>query len=171
MVSHTDRRHIIEIHIAEYTAHTEHVLTFQVRTVTPAEYLHSQPVLSGPQIGCQIKLGYIVRSLRIAYILSVQIYQSGTVDTTEVNECTLFLPSLRQIEEPYIRTHRIDTIIFSTVVESLTRIDVRRRIGVRIFHVGINRMVIPLHFPVRRNRNGFPTGNIEVFFIEVYRTL
>ena len=50
MIAHAHQRCVVEINIAENTAHTEHVLTFQVRAVAPAEHLYGQFVLSRTEI-------------------------------------------------------------------------------------------------------------------------
>ena len=115
MVAHGYHRGIIKIHIAEDTAHAKHVLTFQIRAVAPAEHLHRQPVSPFLQIGSQIKFRHIVRTLRIAYVPAVQVYQSCAINATEMNESTFILPSLRQIEEADIRTYRIYAVILSPV--------------------------------------------------------
>ena len=41
----------------------------------------------------------------------------------------------------------------------------------RIRDVCINRSTVSVHFPIGRNRNFFPAGNIVVRFIEIDRTL
>ena len=88
-----------------------------------------------------------------------------------MDERTFSIPSLRKIESTHIRTYRIDTIVLSTVVETFAGLDIRRCIGMRIFHIRINRTVVSLHFPVRRHRNAVPTGDIEILFVEIQRSL
>ena len=171
MVAYADLRSAVQTNVAEDTAHAEHVLTLQIGAVAPAEYLYGQAVAARTQVWSQVEFGHVVGTLRIAHVFTVQINQRGAVDTSEVDEGATVLPALRQVEEAHIGTHGIDAVVLAAVIETLAGIDVGRRIGVRIFHVGIDGAVVALHLPVGRNGDGFPARHVEVFLVEVQRAL
>ena len=171
MVAYTYLRHVVDVHITEDTGHTEHILTFQIRAVAPTHYLYSQAVFTRTEVLGDIEFMVVVSTLGIAHIFAVQVNEGSTVDTTEVDEGTVLFPTFRQIEETYIRAYRVDTIVLATIVESLTGIDVWRNVGMRIFHITIDRTVVSVHFPVGWHRNGIPAAHVIVFLIEIQWTL
>ena len=171
MVAYADLRSAVQTNVAEDTAHAEHVLTLQIGAVAPAEHLYGQAIAARTQVWSQVEFSHVVGALRIAHVFTVQINQRGAVDTSEVDEGATVLPALRQVEEAHIGTHGIDAVVLAAVVEPLAGIDVGRRIGVRIFHIGIDGAVVALHLPVGRYGDGFPTRHVEVFLIEVQRAL
>ena len=71
MVAYAPGRNIIYIHATENTAHTEHILTFQIRAVTPAVNLYNQVIVAFRQILAQVELCHIVRALGISHIPAV----------------------------------------------------------------------------------------------------
>ena len=149
MVAHTHRRHIIYIDIAEDTRHTEHVLTFQVRTVAPTEHFYSEGVFSAllQEVG-DVKFRHVVGALRVTYIFSVDPHICCRVDTAEVENRALFIPVSGHGERTHVRTYGIDAIVLTTVVITRTRLDKGRCISVGIFYVTIDGAVVSVHFPV-----------------------
>ncbi|EJW91725.1 hypothetical protein EVA_20165 [gut metagenome] len=171
MVTNADGRDIVKIDFAEDTAHAEHILAFQIGTVAPAEHLYRQGILAGTQMLGEVEFGYVVGTLGVTYILAVEPYEGCRIDTAEVDEGAAAVPVGRQVKGTDIGTHRIDAVVLAVVVEAGTRLDERRRIGVWIFYVGIDRFVIAIHFPVGRNGEGIPVAGVEAFLEEVERTL
>jgi len=161
----------VQIDIAEDAAHAEHVLAFQIRAVAPAEHLYGQAVASGAQVACQVKFCHVVRPLCVAYVLSVQVDKGRAVDTAEMDKRALPFPTFGQVEEADVGAYGIDAIVFAVVIEFGAGVDVGRRVIVWIFHVGVDGVVIPLHFPVGGNGNLVPAAYVVVFFVEVERTL
>ena len=170
MVANTYERYVVDVHVAEDTTHAEHVLTFEVRAVAPAHYLHRQTVLARAEILGDVEFVVVVRTLRIAHIFAVQVDEGGTVNTSEIDERAVLLPALGQFEEADIRTDGIDAVVLSAVVEALTRVNIRWRIAVRILHVAIDGTVVAVHFPIGRHGNGRPTADVIVLLVEVGRT-
>ncbi len=85
-----------EVYVAVNATHVEHVLTFKVGTVTPAEYLYADIVLSLAHIGCYVKFGIVGGTLRIACIMAVHPDVGCTVYTVKVEEYAFIVPSLRE---------------------------------------------------------------------------
>ena len=149
MVAHTHRRHIIYIDIAEDTRHTEHVLTFQVRTVAPTEHFYSKCVFRAllQEVG-DIKFRHVVGTLRVTHVFTVDPHICCRVDTTEVENRALFIPICGHGERTHVRTYGIDAIVLTAVVIAGARLDEGRRISVGIFYVAIDGAVVSVHFPV-----------------------
>ena len=156
VVKHVSCRHVEEINITEDARHAEHILTFQVRTIAPAEHLHRKTVFTFAEIRCQIIFAHIVSSLTVAHKVAIHPNHCGTIYASKVNDSALFRPSLGKVEGAHIRTHGVDAIVCTAIVVSRTRHDVRWRVGVGIFHIAVDRMVISLHLPVRRHRDVVP---------------
>ena len=166
VVKHVSCGHVEEINIAEDARHAEHILAFQVRAIAPAEHLHRKTVFTFAEIRCQIIFAHIVSSLTVAYKVAIHPNHCGTIYASKVNDGALFRPSLGEIEGAYIRTHGVDAIVRTTIVVSRTRHDVRWRVGVGIFHIAVDRMVISLHLPVRRHRDVVPFRYVKAFLEE-----
>ena len=156
MVAHRNLGHVIQIYIAENTAHSEHVLTFEIRAVAPAEHLHRYGIVARAQVLGEVKLAHIVCSLGIAYILAVYPDESCRVYAAEMNKSPVAVPVFRHIEMAQIRAYRIDAVVCAAVIESTAGIDIGRSVAVRVLHIGVYRTVIALHLPVGRHRNGVP---------------
>ena len=82
-----------------------------------------------------------------------------------------FFPSFWKVEGADIGTDGVDAVVLSAVVVIRTGLDVRRGVGVRIFHVAIDGAVVALHFPVGWHRDGVPGRRVEALLEEVERTL
>ena len=89
-------------HIAVYTAHVPHILTFEIRGIAPTYDLNTDIVLALAKVICNIKFGIIVAALCIAYIVAVHPYERSTIDTVKVQEHTLVAPSGRHLEIPAV---------------------------------------------------------------------
>ena len=100
MVSDRRKRHVVNIHIPEYSAHPEHILTFEIRTVTPAEHLHSEPVGTLLHQCSNVKFGNIVRTLGITRIFPVHPYVGGRIYTVKMQDCAPSGPVLRDVKYP-----------------------------------------------------------------------
>ncbi len=150
MVAYGRRRRVQQLHVAEYAAHAEHVLTLQIRSVAPAHHLHGQSVLSRTQILGDVKLRHIVGSLRIAGLMAVHPHCRGRVYAAEVQDGAAVgaKPSVRHGKRAHIRSHGVYSVVGAAVVEARTSLDIRRGIGVRILHVAVYRLVISVHLPV-----------------------
>ena len=92
MVAQRYLGHVVEIYIAEDTAHAEHILALQIRTVAPTEHLNGKTVLALAQIFCKVKFGYVIGTLCIAHILTIEIYERRAVYTTEMDEGAIAVP-------------------------------------------------------------------------------
>ena len=68
---------VVNIYVAEDTAHTEHILTFEVATIAPAENLHGEAVAAICEVLANIELSHVVASLRVANILAVHPHESS----------------------------------------------------------------------------------------------
>ena len=157
VVAHTHKGHVVEIDAAEDARHTEHVLALQVRTVTPAVYLHHHAVLARLQVGREFELRHVVGSLGIAHVLAVEPYLRTAVDAAEMHHGALAEPFGRHAEGAGIGTDGIDGIVLATVIEPRTGRNERRGVAVGIFHVAVDGTVIPLHLPAGRHGNGVPS--------------
>ena len=171
MIVDRGRRQTIKVDITEDTAHAEHILAFEIRTVAPAHHLHRKAVFAGAQIGGEIVFTHVVRSLTIAHFVAVKPDCGGRVDATEMDDRATSVPRSRQREGAHIRAHGVDAVVRPAVVVAGTRHDVRRRVGVRILHIAVNGVIITEHLPVGRHGNIVPTAHIEAVFEEVGRTL
>ena len=149
------------------TAQAEHILVFQVAAVAPAIHFDCQHVLARLYIFRDIELRVVVRSLAVTDFLPVHPEIHGAVDTIEMDKNFTPFPIVRDIEVAAVRTDRIrfvhDRISFLSLYK-------RRVVAVWIGDVRINRSAVPIHFPIGRNRNFFPAGNVVVRFIEIDRT-
>ena len=167
VVTHSHFRCGEEIDVSEDTAHAEHVLAFQIGAVAPAEDLHGECVLALDEMGGDVKFGDVVCALCVAHIFSIHPDQGGGVDAVEVKEDALAVPSVGHAEGLEIGADRVDAVVLSSVVEARSCLDEGRRVGVRIFHVGVDGSVVALHFPVGRHGNRVPGGGVEAGLEEV----
>ena len=163
--------HVVEIHIAEDTAHAEHILTLQIRTIAPAEHLHGQGVLALVQEVRQVKLGHVVGALRVAHVLSVEPNEGRAVDAAEMDERAAAVPVVGNLEGAHVGAHGVDAVVGSTVIETRAGLDVGRRVGVGVLHIGIDGAVVALHLPVGGNGDGVPGTHVVAFLPEVHRSL
>ena len=102
MVAHAHLGHIVEIYIAEDTAHAEHVLTLQVGAVAPTEYLNREFVFAFTQVLGQVELSNVVGTLGVAYVFAIEPYEGSRVDTAEVDKGALAVPAFRDGEGAYV---------------------------------------------------------------------
>ena len=102
MVAYAYLRHVVDSYIAEDTRHTEHILTFEVRTIAPTHHLYSQTVLTRTEMLGDLEFVVVISSLSVTYVFTIQINECSTIDTTEVDECTSLFPTFRQVEETYV---------------------------------------------------------------------
>ena len=156
MVTHGHAGGAVEINIAEDTRHAEHVLTFEVAAVAPAEHLNGEAVFALVEILREVEFSYVVGALCIAHILSVEPNEGCGVDAAEVDEGALSVPVFGEVEGAHVGTHGVDAVVASAVVEARTSLDEGRRVGVGIFHVAVDGAVIALHFPVGGHGDGIP---------------
>ena len=98
MVAYEGTRHSIEINIAVNTTHVPHILTFEVRTIAPAEYLYTDIVFASAYVVCHVEFSIIVCTLSITDRLTVYPYKGSAVDTIEVQEDTFAFPTFGQGE-------------------------------------------------------------------------
>ena len=171
MIVDRGRGQTVKVDIAEDTAHAEHILAFEIRTVAPAHHLHRKAVFAGAQIGGKIVFTHIVRALTIAHFVAVEPNRGRRIDATEMNDRAATVPRSRQREGAHIRAHGVDAVVRPTVVVAGTRHDVRRRVGVRILHIAVDGVIITEHLPVGRHRNVVPAAHIETVLEEIGRTL
>ena len=156
-----------QINIAMDTAQAEHILVFQVAAVAPTVHFDSQDVLSRLYIFRDIELCVVIRSLAVPDFLSVHPEVHCTVDSVEMDKDFTSFPVVRNIEVTAVGADRVgfvhNRVSFLALYE-------RRVVAMRIRDVCINRSTVSVHFPIGRNRNFFPAGNIVVRFIEIDRT-
>ena len=149
------------------TAQAEHILVFQVAAVAPTVHFDSQDVLSRLYIFRDIELCVVIRSLAVPDFLSVHPEVHCTVDSVEMDKNFTSFPVVRNIEVTAVGADRVrfvhNRVSFLALYE-------RRVVAMRIRDVCINRSTVSVHFPIGRNRNFFPVGNIVVRFIEIDRT-
>ena len=149
------------------TAQAEHILVFQVATVAPTVHFDCQDVLSRLHVSGDVELGIVVCSLAVTDFLSIYPKIHGAVDTVEMDKDFTPFPVVGDIEVTAVRTDRVrfvhDRISFLSLYK-------RRIVAMRIGDIRINRRAVSVHFPIGRNRNFFPAGNIVIRFIEIDRT-
>ena len=168
MVAHAHLRYIIYIYVAVDARHAEHILTFQIRAVAPAEHLHGEAVAgTNFQVRREVELCHIVRALRVAHVLAVEPYESSGVDAAEVDNRAAAVPVGGHTELAHVGANGIDGVVFAAVVEAGAGLDVRRCVGVGILHVAIYRAVVTEHFPVGGNGNGVPSRHVVAVFIKI----
>ena len=148
MVAHMGLGHVVEINVAVDSAHAEHVLTFEIGTVAPAEHLDGDVVIARAKIFGDVKLGVVVGALGITHVFSVDPDEGCRVDAAEVEHRASVVPVGGKGEVAFVGTDRIYAVVGPPVVEAFAGIDEWRSVAVGIFHVGINRLVIALHLPV-----------------------
>ena len=116
--------------------------------------LYHEVVLACTEKVGQVKLCHVVGTLGVTHVLAVEPNLCTRVDTAEVYDGTLLVPTLWQVEATVICTHGIDGIVLATIVETGTGLDEGRSVAVRILHVAIDGAVVALHLPARRNGDG-----------------
>src|SRR5574344_2779684 len=92
-------------------AHVEHILPFEIRTVTPSQHLHTDIVLAAAHIFCDIKLRIRIGTLRITQIMAVDPDKGATVDAVKMDEHPFAVPCLRQCKCTAIRANRIRGVL------------------------------------------------------------
>ena len=102
----------------------------------------------------QVELCHVVGTLGVTHVLAVEPNLCTRVDTAEVYDGTLFVPTLWQVEATVICTYGIDGIVLAAVVKTRTSLDEGRSVAVRILHIAVDGAVIALHLPARRNGDG-----------------
>ena len=100
---------------------------------------------------------YLIRSLAVPDFLSVHPEVHRTVDSVEMDKDFTSFPVVRNIEVTAVGADRVrfvhNRVSFLALYE-------RRVVAMRIRDVCINRSTVSVHFPIGRNRNFFPAGNI-----------
>ena len=111
--------------------------------------LYYEVVLACAQKMCQVELCHVVGTLGVTHILAVEPNLCARVDTTEVYDGALLVPTLRQVEATVICTYGIDGIVLAAVVKTRTSLDEGRSVAVRILHIAVDGAVVALHLPTR----------------------
>ena len=159
-----------QLHAAEDTAETPHVLIFQIATVAPSIYLYSQFVMPFMHIFGYIKLCRRHRVLTVAHTLSVNPNIESRMYTTEVQNQIFAEHILGNIDKRYIRSHRVAVLVGCPIL---------RRLGgnawavsyKRVVDVDIDGCTKTLRLPVAWHRDFIPTAYIVILAIEVGRSL
>ena len=149
-----------QCNVAEDAAEPEHILVFEVAAVRPSVNLNRDLVTAGFHEWRQIKLRRRLGILAIANLLAVDPKVVATVNATESNDRSSSFPTSRQLERCAVRPDRIVVLINKRWVRRM-----------RIPHIGVDRLTIPLHLPTRRNLNGLPLGVVKIGSVEVNRTI
>ena len=88
-----------------------------------------------------------------------------------MNKRAASIPIGRHFKSAHVGTHRIDSIVLSTIVIARTSLDKGRSVSMRIFYIAVERFVIALHLPVGRYGDIIPCAYIVTFLPEVERAL
>ncbi len=117
-----------------------------------------------------VKFGIVVRSLGVADIFAVDPDECGGVDASEVEHCASSAPVGRYVERAFVGAYWVDAVVDTSVIEAFTGVDEWRGVGVGILDVGVDRLVVALHFPVGGYGYGVPGRCVEALVVEVKRT-
>ena len=74
------------VHIPENTTHTEFVLIFQIRAITPLHYQHCHRIRSILKYIGNIKLACHMRNLAVSYVRAIDPYVKATVYSFKVQK-------------------------------------------------------------------------------------
>ena len=88
-----------------------------------------------------------------------------------MDERAAAIPVVGNLEGAHVGAHGVDAIVGAAVIETRACLDVGRRVGVGVLHVGIDGAVVALHLPVGGNGNGVPGAHVVAFLPEVHRSL
>ena len=148
-----------------YTCITEKVLVFQIRTVTPTEYLESDKILlSRLQITGQVEFSFQFAILAITYEFPVHPYIHIRTDRTEMSDNVFSAPRSRH---RYFLPVRTDMILFGRHIRRIVLILITpRETGIHI-----DRVTISVQFPYPGHLHIIPTFIIETDFPKIGRTL
>ena len=154
----------IQVAIAPYTAITEEVLVFQIRPVTPAEYLKGyQILLSRLQVGCQVEFSLQFAVLTITYVLAVYPQIHIGSHGTEMSNDVLTLPVGR-----YYNLTTVGTYI--VILRWHLRWIVLELIAPGISGIHVDRVAETVQFPHTGNGHIAPSLVVEPHFPEIRGT-
>ena len=138
------------------TTHMEHILSFEIRSITPTEHLHTDIVLAGTHMGTQVEFVVVVTALSIADILAIHPNIGRTIKTVKMKEHILCFPALWQSECTTVRAYRVVAHTFDLILY------IRWIVQERILYIHIQRKVVTLHFPTRWDINIVPCRYVGV---------
>ena len=169
IVSDMHQRTHPELHLAEDTAQTPHILTLQVRAIAPAIDLDSELVAAFANVFRHVELRRRHRVLAVAHLLTVHPDIEGGMDATKVQNQILREHLLRDIDEGHIASHGVAMVVGIPVLRRLSR-----HAGTvameRILHVDVDRLAEALQLPVARHLDVIPSAHVKVLTIEIGRT-
>ena len=142
VIANAHHRHVVEHHIAVDTTHAEHILTFEIRTITPAEHLHGKAVFTGAEIFANVELVVVVGTLSIAHLLTVDPDDGGRIDTPEVEDGAASKPIGRNGESTGVGTDGIDAVVGTVVVEAGSGGNEGRCVAVGVFDIAVDGFVV-----------------------------
>ena len=148
MVSYEHFRNRHEVNVAVNTAHVPHILSFEIRTVGPANDAYGNIILTCAHSLADVKLSIHITAFGVTHILTIHPHISGGVNTIKVEQHTFIFPTFRKREVAAITTH--------TVVQSLAHGYVRRIVGKGIVHINIERLSEARHFQASGNLHLLP---------------
>ena len=159
MVSNEHLGNSHEVNVAVDTAHVPHVLTFEVRTVGPANHAYRHVVFTRAHLLADVKFSVHIATFGIANILTIYPYISRRVNTIEVEQYAFFFPTFGKGEVAAVTTH--------AVIQTLTHLNVRRIVGEGVVNVDIERFAKTIHFQASGHGNLLPIRCIYVVAVEL----
>ena len=138
----------------------EEVLVLQERAVAPTVDLHREQVLAGLEILRDVELVRGAAVLGEAHPPAVHPYVVRGIDALETQEYGPPLPRVRHRERGAVGRDGVVVLVH-----------VRRRVGVRIDDVAVDRDAEPLQLDAARHLDRVPRGVVEIWAEEVERTL
>ena len=154
MIADVGLRHRHEIDIAVDAAHVPHILSFEIRTVAPSDYLYGDVVLALAHHVGQVKLGIVVAALRVTDIFSVYPNEGRTVNTVEVQQDALVFPVLWQGEGATVGGHGVG--------QSALHLNGGRIVVKGIVDIDIERLAVALHFEAGRYFDVVPLRDVGI---------
>ena len=143
-------RYAVDLDAACDAAHAPHVLALQVAAVAPTYHLGGNTVAAGMQVAGDVPLGWRLRVLAVAHLVTVDVEIHGRLDGAELHYGAAPLPRGRQGEGAGVDA--------GGVVGSGGVGRVRREL---VAHVHIDRHAEALQLDVAGHAYGVPSGGRE----------
>ena len=152
-----------------YAAQTEHVLVLDVRAVAPAiDFNTNEVLLAWLDVFRHVELAVVVRSLRVAHLLSVDPHIGGAVDAVEVEVDFPAVPRGGHRDGAAVAAHCVGLVHHRV---ALLTADEGRQVLEGIGHVGVDGRAVALHLHARGHGNGLPRRGVVRSLIKVDGTV
>ena len=170
IIGNMHQRTYPQLHLAEDTRKSPHILILQITAVAPAIHLYGEFIAALTHIFRHIKLCRRHRVLTIAHLLTVHPYIESRMHATEMQDQILREHLFCDIDKRHIRAHRVPVLVGRPILWWLTRHAGSVPLE-GIADVGIDGCTESLHLPVAGHRNLIPSAHIIILTIEIHRPL